>query len=282
MKYNMTEPLPREDILQVASNAGDKIMSLYEGKGDCQIYEKEDHTPVTDADLAANQVLTDELPKLVPIPLLSEEVPVTEEEVASWQKFWVIDPLDGTKGFIKSSDDFAINIAIVEDSVATFGMIYMPVTKQVFYAAMGQGAFQREATSNKWHKIQVNSPDNKDYKVPCKIIGSVHSKNPALHMIANNIAGSSLVNIGSAIKFTLIANGEATVYPRFGPTSWWDTAAGQCIVEEAGGKVVDGQLKPLAYGDYGKPTSFINPNFIAYAYDDPSWCEPWQGFNNSN
>ena len=259
-----------------AREAGNKIMDLY--KKDCPIYEKDDHTPVTDADLASNRILNSGLTSILPIPMLSEEEEISHDEIANWDEFWVIDPLDGTKGFINQSDDFAINIAIVKNGEAVFGMLYIPVSGDAYYAARGQGAFR--LTDGKWRRIKTRSKEmaGTGKNKPHKIIFSKDGAGPKTQeMVADiGIPDMGCINIGSAIKFALIATGEATIYPRFGPTAWWDTAAGQCIVEEAGGKTMDGELHPLSYDN---PGSVINPNFIVYAFDDARWNDPWQKIN---
>ena len=269
----MTNALPITDILNVAKQASGRIMSLYKG-GKFKVYQKEDNTPVTDADLAANEVLTAGLAGAADIPILSEEKFLTDEELAGAKRFWVIDPLDGTRGFIEETDDFAINIAILEDSVAVFGMIYLPVTGEAYYGEQGRGAFKLTG-EGEWQKIRVNKPDD----LPQNIIASRHHASSRVQQIVDNMTEPGFVSIGSAIKFAMIATGAATVYPRFMPTGWWDTAAGQCLVEEAGGVVLDGKLQPLRYTRAGVGKDFLNPGFIACAYTDKSWCEPWQKLN---
>ncbi len=257
--------VPAKEIIQATEAAGAKIMSFYDST--YKITTKDDNSPLTEADLASHNILNEALPAFIDIPMLSEEKEVPWEERKQWQKFWLIDPLDGTKGFIKRSDDFTINIAIIEEQKPIFGLLYLPVTKEMYCAARGQGAFRRGAEG--WEKITVMSPQNSRLIVA----GSSHHYSPKMQDFIQRINHKDFIAAGSALKFTRVAEGGVMLYPRFNPTSLWDTAAGQCLVEEAGGKVVDYQMRPLLY-NFRADT--LNPSFIAHAYDDGKWSKHWQ------
>ncbi|MBE8182130.1 MAG: 3'(2'),5'-bisphosphate nucleotidase CysQ [Candidatus Portiera sp.] len=262
-----------QQILAAAQQASAQIMHVY--KTQLEITKKEDNTPVTNADMASHKILAESLPQILDIPLLSEEGEFSLEEVAKWDEFWVVDPLDGTKGFINETDDFAINIAIVAKGRPVFGMIYVPINQQVYYAAQGQGAFKLD--NQKWHPIKVAEKFQKGSGVnKPTVISSRPSPSVRTQTLCQEIGDYDYTSMGSAIKFVVLAEGGAHLYPRFGPSSWWDAAAGQCIVEEAGGAVLDDQLQPLRY-DSGD--DLLNTNFIACASQEGLWRDPWLKIN---
>ena len=269
-----------QQVLAAARRASTQIMAHY--KKPLEITNKEDDTPVTNADMASHIILAEDLPRVINIPVLSEEGEDSVADVAQWTKFWVVDPLDGTKGFIQQTDEFAINIAIVENQRAVFGMLYVPVTQQAYYAVQGRGAFKLHG--EEWQKIVVapkNISPEQDTSIQdsskIKTLGSRrHSPSPRVQRLCDLLGDCGYISIGSAIKFAVIAEGGAHLYPRFGPSSWWDTAAGQCIVEEAGGMVVDADLQPLIYKH---SDNFLSPNFIAAAFQDEAWDQAWTKIN---
>lgn len=261
-----------QQILAAAQQASKQIMSSY--KRPLQVMQKADHTPVTNADMTSHKILAEALPQIIDIPLLSEEGETSLEEISQWEQFWVVDPLDGTKGFIQETDDFAINISIIHQNLPIFGMIYVPINDQAYYATKGEGAFK--LYNKEWRSIQVNSLTESAATNKINVIGSRHSPSAKTETLCATINNYDYISMGSAIKFVILAEGGAHLYPRFAPSSWWDTAAGQSIVEEAGGAVLDTQLRPLRYE---LSDNLLNSNFIACAYQDKRWEEAWLKIN---
>lgn len=251
-----------DKILKISEEAGVEILKIY--AEDFEVYKKSDHSPLTDADEASNEVIVNALNKLYPeIPIISEERKVTDyQERKSWEYCWLVDPLDGTKEFIKKNGEFTVNIALVQNGHPVLGVIYIPVTGQFYYGIKGQGSFRMDKSGNKY-KIQAEPPEkNGIYKVA----GSRSHRSEAIEEFINSHKSQysriDYLPAGSALKFTLVAEGKAHVYPRYGPTMEWDTAAGQIIVEEAGGRVLrmDNQHKM----GYNKE-DLHNPYFIVHS-----------------
>lgn len=265
MNKLINQGIPAKEVILAAELAAKKIMGFYNSS--YKIISKEDKTPLTEADMASHNILNDALPSFMNIPILSEEEHIPWEEREHWDKFWLIDPLDGTKGFINGSGDFTINIAIIKQHEVVFGLIYLPVTQDVYCAERGEGAFRR--VDGEWEKLEVMSQEDKRLVVA----GSSHHSSPKMQDFIQRINSTDFIAAGSALKFTRVAEGKVTLYPRFGPTSLWDTAAGQCLVEEAGGKVLDGRMHPLLYNSCADT---LNPSFIACAYEDIKWSKHWE------
>lgn len=240
-------------IIGLAQRAGEAIMDIY-SHGSARTIYKEDDSPLTQADMAAHHILVDGLPILSPdVPVLSEEsaaVPHTVRQ--SWETFWLVDPLDGTKEFIKRSGEFTVNIAWIQDSSPILGVVHAPALGVTYYAMKGVGAFKQI------HGV-VTRIGTSDYrKENLKIVASRTHGGEALEPFLEKIGATGCINVGSSLKFCLVAEGTAHLYPRLGPTMEWDTAAGQCVVEGAGGSVTDLQGEPLPYN---KP-DLHNPAFM--------------------
>jgi len=251
--------------IEVARRAGKVITEIYHSK--FAICEKQDRSPVTDADLAANQIILEGLAEFAPdIPTISEESdPVPFGTRANWQQYWLIDPLDGTKEFIKHRDEFTVNIALIRNHTPILGIIQIPTQDICYFATQGGGAYKKIGDSTPV-KIKTNKTDHDNFGV---IVGNHVSDSRTLDAFRKEIGPHQITRIGSSIKTCLIAEGLADVYPRFGPTSEWDTAAAQCIIEEAGGKLTDMMLKPLRYNT---KESFLNPYFISFANAKKDWA----------
>lgn len=243
-------------LLALAREASEGILDIYYRSRQFDVIAKEDASPLTQADLVAHEKIAAGLAKLTPdIPLLSEEqANIAFAQRQQWDLYWLVDPLDGTKEFIRHSGDFAINIALIKNHVPIFGLIYAPVLEQAFFAVQGQGAF-KQVGNDEFKKIHARAIDK-------KIIITVghHYKIEKLKTMLAGIEDYEVLTLGSSLKFCAIADGRADVYPRLGKTSEWDTAAGQIIVEEAGGCVVDFSFQPLRYN---LKDSLINPPFLA-------------------
>jgi len=250
-----------EEICQIASNAADCILEIYET--DFVIESKQDRSPLTAADLAAHNTICTALTKLTPdIPVLSEEsseLPYTQRR--QWSRYWLVDPLDGTREFIKRNGEFTVNIALIEDHQPKMGVIYVPVTGVCYYAVKSLGAFKVNVDgSTESIKVKKSEPNK------ITIAGSLSHGGEKQQTFIGRLGEAEIITIGSSLKFCLVAEGKVDIYPRFGLTSEWDTAAAQCIVEEAGGCVVDMNFKPLRYNT---KESLLNPEFLVIA--DPSF-----------
>lgn len=240
------------ELCQLAKVAGDAIMQVYHAHKPIDIEIKPDNTPVTSADLAANNVILAGLKQLSPsIPILSEEALAPWSERRNWQRYWLIDPLDGTKEFIKRTGEFTVNIALIEEGEPTIGVIYYPMDETLYYAIDGQ-AWRVKDGKKTALTVSENSSDLIIATTRSHMTGRLGDFLEQLPAHQKRITGSS-------IKFCLIAEGSAQLYPRLGPTSIWDTGAGQAIVEAAGGQVTDWQGYRLSY--YPAP-SLLNPEFI--------------------
>ncbi len=253
----MNEIQPREylDAVQgIALEAGRRILDIYER--DFVVTEKPDHSPVTDADHVSQEFIIARLSELIPgIPVLAEEAQATDfSEREHWQHFWLVDPLDGTKEFVNRNGEFTVNIALVERGRPILGVIYAPATGMSYAACVGAGASKQKGTCE---RVAIKARTYRGTK-PMVAASRSHGGG-ALATFLSTVGAHDVVQAGSAIKFCLVAEGTADVYPRLGTTMEWDTAAGQCILEQAGGRVTDLTGQPLTYN---KPT-LKNPWFVA-------------------
>jgi 3'(2'), 5'-bisphosphate nucleotidase len=242
--------------IALAKVAGAKILEVYHS-GDFAIETKLDTTPVTRADFLAHQIIVDGLKQLTPsLPVLSEEaadIPFAERQ--QWQQYWLVDPLDGTRAFIKKSGEFTVNIALICNHQPILGVVYVPIKDICYFAAEHSGAYMQQDSQAKI-ALQARSWN----KGLLRILLSRYSDEKRFKVILEQFEECEMDRVSSAWKFGLMAAGEADIYPRFGPTSEWDTAAGQCVLEQAGGKVLDFMGKPLRYNT---KESLENPQFLA-------------------
>lgn len=250
----------KNDVVKLAEKASAAILKIY-AESDVGITFKADRSPLTLADMASHQILEKGLKALTPdIPILSEEsaeIPFSTRK--NWQRLWVVDPLDGTKEFIQRSDEFSINIALVDNHQPVLGIIYLPVFKTVYVGIKGKGAYKGSEA------ISVASVAD-----TIRVLASRSHPSGRLKDFVDKLPRYQIERHGSALKTCLIAEGKADVYPRFGPTSEWDTAAGQCILEAAGGLLFDAETKqPL---QYNMRESLVNPNFVAVGDTHYPWA----------
>ena len=243
-------------LLNLSSHAGELIMDFRKKSPDYLI--KDDNTPLTQADKASHEFLLNELTKLTPnTPILSEEsshIPFSIRE--SWEEYWLIDPLDGTRDFIDGSPDFCISIALIKNHYPDFGLIYSPFDK-VHYYRLNQGP-SIKLVNKQTQKILTSKPKRWEKIVVGRY--SINNKNLKEHLkLKTNF---ETFKLGSALKFCLIAEGVYHYYPKFGRCSEWDTAAGICILEGSGGRVVDLENKALKFN---LTDDIISPSFIATA-----------------
>ncbi|UPR58271.1 3'(2'),5'-bisphosphate nucleotidase CysQ [Vibrio sp. ED004] len=256
-------------VIEVARSAGQLILEIYEKK-DYEEFTKSDDTPVTSADLAAHKLISKKLSELTPdIPVLSEEAAdISLEKRAQWDRYWLVDPLDGTQEFIARSGDFATIIALIEHNKPVMGVVYAPVSGVSYYAYSGKGAW-KIPDLNDSVKIKTHR-----HELPNQSIAMAISRRQDINRITSRMSSAwnyDLVPLGSAaLKACLVAEGAVDCYLRLGPTGEWDTAATQCIVEEAGGRILSTQLEPLSYNER---ETLENPNFIVLGDADLPWAE---------
>ncbi len=252
-------------VVGVAVDAGQRILRVY--RSDFGVTEKSDHSPLTDADLAAHAAITAALPHLAnDVPVLSEESSETPFEVRrGWSRYWLVDPLDGTREFVKRNGDFTVNIALVENNRPVLGVVHVPVSGRSYLAARNLGAF-RQSPGGQPIPIHTRAA----HRNALIVAGSRSHGNAETQAFVKRLRPLEVRGIGSSLKFCLIAEGEADLYPRLGPTSEWDTAAAQCVLEEAGGRVTDLALNPL---EYNRKDSLLNPFFLAMGDGRVDWSE---------
>jgi 3'(2'), 5'-bisphosphate nucleotidase len=251
-----------DQVRAIAVEAGRRILTVYE-RG-FNVSEKDDGSPLTEADAAAHEVIAASLVKLTPeIPVLSEESSkVDYAERAAWKRFWLVDPLDGTKEFIKRNGEFTVNIALVEDGHAVLGVVHVPVKGVTYSACAGLGAFKQEGGGAP-QPIHVRSFAGG----AAIVVASRSHAGKHIEGFLKNVGAHDVVSMGSALKLCLVADGSADVYPRLGPTMEWDTAAAQCVVEAAGGRVTDLHGRPLQYNK----ASLLNPWFMVTGAGNRDW-----------
>ncbi len=259
------QPLVNQ-IVDIARTAGAAILEIY--NTDFAQYEKSDSSPLTEADLAAHHIICDGLSKISDFPVLSEESEkedVTWEKRSQWKTYWLVDPLDGTKEFIKKNDEFTVNIALIQDGRAVLGVVYCPPLDRMYFAADELGAYRQDGSAE---AIKLGTASEPEIGQPWNIVGSRSHGAEALATFSRQLGEVSLVSMGSSLKLCLVAEGVAHLYPRLAPTCEWDTAAAQAIVEHAGGQVLTPALEKL---QYGKKENLLNPYFIVCAEAGERW-----------
>lgn len=254
-------------VCRLAQQTGEKILAIYRAADQGEIEIKKNGTPLTEADRISHNTIVAGLTELTPnIPILSEEstdIPFTER--AAWSRYWLVDPLDGTKEFIERTDDFTVNIALIEGHRVVLGVVYEPVSGYLYSAAHNQGAF-KQSLKHPSHAIHVR-PWAKDGIV--RVLTSRRHGTHKLQPLLDKFPSYTLLERGSSLKFCLVAEGRVDIYPRLGSTSEWDTAAAQCIVEQAGGIVIDCQDGlPL---QYNTRDSLQNPHFLVIGDKTCDW-----------
>ena len=258
-----------DQVIDIATEAGKKIRDIYQ-LGDFEREIKSDNTPVTSADIAAHNIIIKALKELTPeIPVLSEEdADIAFSERCNWQRYWLVDPLDGTGEFIAGSGDFSVIIALVEHNRPIVGVVYVPMTEVCYYAIAGLGAYKRDNGSEmRISSRQISHDDNS----PLRLAVSRRQDPQSVIKLFNQNKHCELVVLGgAALKSCLVAEGRADSYVRIGPTGEWDTGAAQIIVEEAGGQIMDLTLQPLSYNER---ESLENPNFIVVGSPNLAWDE---------
>jgi len=237
-----------EAVINIARDASEEILKIY-NSNNFGVQNKEDYSPVTKADLIANKIIVEGLKKISNYPIVTEEEPVRYEERHNWNKFWLVDPLDGTKDFIVKNDEFTVNIALIENGHPILGVVYIPVPNNVYYAELGKGAYKNQ---NQIFNISTR-----------KSLIAADSNFHSTQEVKDFFSRFNIKNIktyGSSLKICKLAEGTIDVYPRLNGTKEWDTAASHIIANEAGCKLIDiNTKKELVYNK----ESIQNNHFIA-------------------
>ncbi|MCM8854196.1 MAG: 3'(2'),5'-bisphosphate nucleotidase CysQ [Candidatus Thiodiazotropha sp.] len=261
----MSLPVSLDTLLQLAHQAGDAILQIYDTE--FEVEQKQDNSPLTAADLAAHRLIVSTLEELTPeIPVLSEEsskIPFSTRQ--QWQRYWLIDPLDGTREFVKRNGEFTVNIALIENQQPSFGVVYAPILKTTYYGIPGDGAWKQEG-ENPSQAIGVAAKRRQ----PTLVAGSRSHAGDSLLRFLQKLGDHELLSMGSSLKLCLVAEGKADIYPRLGLTSEWDTAAAQAVIEAAGGRVTTLDLQPLRYNT---KDSLLNPHFLAFGDHAEKWSD---------
>ena len=244
-----------QGVIALTRQAGSAIMEVY--KSEFDIHIKDDNSPITAADMKANAIITDGLKEINPeIPILSEEgreIPFSER--SKWETFWLVDPLDGTKEFIKKNDEFTINIAVLKKNQPVFGVVFAPALDILYWGSQDRGAF-KSISGNSHKPVAVNS----QLSDPVQIAGSRSHPSIKMNAFTSQFEKYEIKPMGSSLKICLVADGSVHFYPRLGPTMEWDTGAAHAVLRAAGGEIIKyGTYEPLKYNK----RNLLNPEFIA-------------------
>jgi 3'(2'), 5'-bisphosphate nucleotidase len=260
------------EVTDLAVRAGRAIMEIYEQTDPGTTY-KADDSPLTKADLASHHLLINGLRELTPVlPMLSEESAVTSyDDRLNWERYWLIDPLDGTKEFLKHRDEFTVNVALIERGAPVLGVVHAPALNVTYAAARGLGATKRQGRqpAEPIHVADYRAADDRMGGLKA-VVSRSHAGSETeamLRQLGSTFGSIESLSIGSSLKLCLVADGTAHLYPRLGPTMEWDIAAAQCVVEEAGGSVTDLEGRPLRYN---KP-SLESPHFLVRGEPPVPW-----------
>ena len=259
-------------LQRIARKAGDAILDVY--SGEFSVTQKEDDSPLTRADLASHVIIQQELQSLTPdIPVLSEESAAIDFRTrSSWETYWLVDPLDGTKEFVNRNGEFTVNIALIDNHVPVCGVVHVPVSGVTYTGIKEIGAFRHEPGEPS-RPIIVRLP----CADPMVIVGSRSHANPMLDQFLRPLQPYEMVSMGSSLKFCLLAEGKADFYPRLGPTSEWDTGAAHAVVTAAGGQIIELDGKSL---EYNRKDSLLNPEFLVVADPEKDWISLFQTYRS--
>ncbi|QJR80828.1 3'(2'),5'-bisphosphate nucleotidase CysQ [Alteromonas pelagimontana] len=252
---------------EVAVEAGRAVLTIYDN-GEYNSYQKDDNSPVTSADYLANDIINERLKKATPdIPILSEETKhASLEERKKWPCYWLIDPIDGTQEFIARSGDFAVNVALIVNNEPAIGVIFWPTGQSLYYASKGNGAFKDCPDEHK--QIRVRKLDDPHQSVVMIAISRRQSREKIMSRLSAKRVYQTLPLGSCSLKSCFIAEGKADVFMRIGITGEWDTGASQCIVTEAGGKILAANFEPLTYN---QRHSLENPDFVVMGDQRVPW-----------
>lgn len=256
-------------VKEISKDAGAAILEVYNRDGKIEVTNKNDNSPLTEADLAAHHIINSALKLLTPeIPVLSEEsANIGWQERQSWSKYWLVDPLDGTKEFVKRNGEFTVNIALIDNHVPVLGVVYVPVKNILYSGVLGHGAWKEEDG----FETSISVVTTSDYD-EVKIVASRSHRGPELdawiQKVEDAFRNVELLSMGSSLKICLVAEGKADIYPRLALTSEWDTAAAQAVLEAAGGTLKDIGFKTYRYN---QKENILNPFFFAIGDINFDW-----------
>jgi 3'(2'), 5'-bisphosphate nucleotidase len=255
----------READIAIAREAAAAILAVYENA--FEVESKSDSSPLTAADLAAHRIIVDGLERLTPDwPILSEEAAdIPWETRRHWTRYWLVDPLDGTREFVKRNGEFTVNIALIDQNISIFGVVLAPVGGALWHGVLGQRAYRRDGQTDVELRTRVPASGT------LRVAASRSHRDARTEALLARIGDAETIGLGSSLKFCRIAEGSLDVYPRFGPTSEWDTAAAQCILEAAGGAVLAPDGRAFRYN---RRETLLNGDFIALG--DPQL--PWKSW----
>jgi 3'(2'), 5'-bisphosphate nucleotidase len=258
----MSEPLLAQ-AADIAREAGQEILAVY-ARAEITAQAKSDQTPLTEADLRAHRLIVQRLAQLTPdVPVLSEEAADTSfAERSRWRRYWLVDPLDGTREFLSRNGEFTVNLALIDAHVPVLGVVHVPVTQTTYLGVAGGGAWRTRGAAQAPIRVAARSG------TPVRVAGSRSHRGDSLDAFLARLGPHELLSLGSSLKFCLIAEGAADVYPRLGPTSEWDTAAAHAVVNAAGGAVLRLDGSPLLYNTRAE---LLNPFFVATGPRDHDW-----------
>jgi 3'(2'), 5'-bisphosphate nucleotidase len=251
---------------ELARAAGRAILEVY-GR-EFSVVRKSDDSPLTEADHVAHGIITSGLAQLDrAIPVLSEEAAPAEAATRrGWSRYWLVDPLDGTKEFLKRNGEFTVNIALVEQHRAVLGAVFAPVLDRLYLGGLALGAWRQNGGT-----APLRIAVRERAASPLRVVGSRSHPSPDLAQYLAGLGPYELTDMGSSLKICLVAEGAADIYPRLGPTSEWDTAAAQAILESAGGRMIDTTGQPLRYNS---KDDLLNPHFLAFGDQQRDWLAP--------
>ncbi len=264
----LSKPLLQR-VLSIAEQAGQAILEVYNRQnGELKVETKTDDSPVTEADRVAHQVIVEGLESAFDgVPVCSEESEDHQQQNRQlWSEYWLVDPLDGTKEFINRNGEFTVNIALIRNGSPVLGVVTVPVKGQAFVGGQGLGAYKVE--HRQWTPIKSRSVTGGKVVVVGSRRHGAEAMKKLVRQLESEFSQVEMISMGSSLKFCVIAEGKADLYPRLAPTSEWDTAAAQAVLEAAGGKVVNTRFDAL---EYNKPDTLLNPHFIALGDGSFDW-----------
>ncbi len=255
----------QEAVIVIAREAAAAILQVYENA--FEVESKSDSSPLTAADMAAHHIISDGLGRLTPDwPVLSEEAAdIPWETRRHWGRYWLVDPLDGTREFVKRNGEFTVNIALIDQNISIFGVVLAPVGGALWHGVLGQSAYRRDGQTDVELRTRVPASGK------LRVAASRSHRDARTEALLARIGDAETIGLGSSLKFCRIAEGSLDVYPRFGPTSEWDTAAAQCVLEAAGGAVLAPDGRAFRYN---RRETLLNGDFIALG--DPQL--PWKSW----
>ncbi|WP_149359678.1 3'(2'),5'-bisphosphate nucleotidase CysQ [Lolliginicoccus suaedae] len=256
-------------VLELAREAGNRILDIYRAGFDVDL--KADGSPLTAADLASHHCLVDGLRALgAGMPVLSEEDGLPPFAVRQrWSRYWLIDPLDGTKEFVQRNGDFTVNVALIDSGVPVLGVVHAPVRGTSWFAAAGSGAWKQQGQEDPV-PIATAPMSGRPDEAAMRVVASRNHRGAAVDALLDRLPHATSISVGSSLKLCMVAEGAADLYPRLGPTSEWDTAAGQCVAEQAGGAVTTLDMAALRYNT---KDSVLNPHFVVVGDMSFDWAQ---------